>query len=88
MGENSCFISLTGVSLICPISATGDGGMQRGKVTKFISGDDLDDDFLMGETDGSKTKPSESKGDPASDFKTNNVKAKKKQVPKVVNFVG
>ncbi|XP_058181436.1 uncharacterized protein LOC131299880 [Rhododendron vialii] len=67
---------------------TSDEGMQRGKVTKFISGDDLDDDFLMGEADGSKTKPSESKGDPASDFKTNNVKAKKKQGPKVVNFVG
>lgn len=80
------FLCLTVVSLIYPISA--DEGMQRGKVTKFISGDDLDDDFLMGEADGSKTKPSESKVDPASDFKTNNVKAKKKQGPKVVNFVG
>lgn len=63
--------------------------MQRGKVTKFSSGDDLDDDFVMGEAySDNKNKPSESKGDPASDSKANNVKAKKKQGPKVVNFVG
>lgn len=71
------------------ITSTGGEGMQRGKVTKFSSGDDLDDDFVMGEAySDNKNKPSESKGGPASDSKANNVKAKKKQGPKVVNFVG
>lgn len=58
----------------------------RGKVTKFISGDDLDDDFTVDDTLG---KLAESKVDPdASDLKDNHVKPKKKQGPKVVNFVG
>uniref|UniRef100_A0A5B7AQB5 Putative zinc finger CCHC domain-containing protein 9 n=1 Tax=Davidia involucrata TaxID=16924 RepID=A0A5B7AQB5_DAVIN len=60
----------------------------RGQVTKFFSGDDLEDDFVTDDTNnGNKDKSSESKGGPASDFKDNNVKPKKKQGPKVVNFV-
>ena len=58
-------------------------------MTKFVSGDDLDDDFLAEDTHrGNKSKSSESKGCPASDCKENSVKGKKKQEPKVVSFVG
>ena len=58
-------------------------------MTKFVSGDDLDDDFLTEDTySGNKSKSSESKGGPASDFKESSVKGKTKQGPKVVNFVG
>lgn len=53
--------------------------MPRGKVTKFISGDDLDDDFTTNDTPTTNE-------DQAS--KDNPVKPKKKQGPKVVNFVG
>ncbi|KAL7254061.1 hypothetical protein ACSBR1_008413 [Camellia fascicularis] len=63
----------------------------RGQVTKFVSGDDLDDDFITEDEHSSKNnKSSESKGGPgtATDFKDKNVKSKKKQGTKVVNFVG
>ncbi|GMP24451.1 hypothetical protein CsSME_00001715 [Camellia sinensis var. sinensis] len=63
----------------------------RGQVTKFVSGDDLDDDFITEDAHSSKNnKSSESKGGPApaTDFKDKNVKSKKKQGTKVVNFVG
>lgn len=49
-----------------------------GKVTKFISGDDLDDDFM--------TKDSAEHG--TSDVKDTKIKTKKHQEPKVVNFQG
>ncbi|KAK2983507.1 hypothetical protein RJ640_023041 [Escallonia rubra] len=56
----------------------------RGKVTKFFSGDDLEDDFAMEDTQigGSEEVA------PTSDLKDKDVKPKKKQGPKVVNFVG
>ncbi|GFY81917.1 hypothetical protein Acr_02g0001570 [Actinidia rufa] len=60
---------------------------RRGQVTKFVSGDDLDDDFLAEDT-YSKSKSSESKSGPTSDFKESSIKGKTKQGPKVVNFVG
>ncbi|KAL6971939.1 hypothetical protein U1Q18_031622 [Sarracenia purpurea var. burkii] len=64
-------------------------GTRRGQVTKFVSGDDLDDDFLTMDTQGEKNKFSESKGGrPVTDFRDNNLKQKKKHGPKVVNFVG
>jgi len=60
----------------------------RGKVTKFVSGDDLEDDFLTDDTySANKDKPSESKVGSASDSKESHVKPKKKQGPKIVNFV-
>ncbi|KAE8022531.1 hypothetical protein FH972_008323 [Carpinus fangiana] len=60
----------------------------RGKVTKFLSGDDLEDDFLTDDTySANKDKPSESKVGSASDSKESHVKPKKKQGPKIVNFV-
>lgn len=61
----------------------------RGQVTKFISGDDLDDDFMAEDTHvGDKDQSSDVQLGPASDLKSNDVKPKKKQGPKVVNFVG
>ncbi|KAG6657172.1 hypothetical protein CIPAW_04G071400 [Carya illinoinensis] len=61
----------------------------RGRVTKFVSGDDLDDDFLTDDTNsGNKDKSSESKVGSASGSKESHVKPKKKQEPKIVNFVG
>ncbi|KAL5746331.1 hypothetical protein ACOSP7_027477 [Xanthoceras sorbifolium] len=63
--------------------------MPRGKVTKFSGGDDLDDDFATEATpSGNNDKSSKSKDVTASDPKDGNVKSKKKQGPKVVNFVG
>ncbi|KAB1210678.1 hypothetical protein CJ030_MR6G009118 [Morella rubra] len=65
------------------------GEMPRPKVTKFISGDDLEDDFLNNETlNGDKDKSSGSKVGSASESTESHVKPKKKQGPKVVNFVG
>lgn len=54
--------------------------MPQGQVTKFVSGDDLEDDFLTEDKDK----------EPVSDLKDdNNVKPKKKkQGPKIVKFVG
>lgn len=58
-------------------------------MTKFVSGDDLDDDFLTDDTNsGNKDKSSESKVGSASGSKESHVKPKKKQEPKIVNFVG
>lgn len=70
-------------------SAVFNGEMPRPKVTKFISGDDLEDDFLNNETlNGDKDKSSGSKVGSASESTESHVKPKKKQGPKVVNFVG
>lgn len=52
----------------------------RGQVTKFTSGDDLDDDFMVLD--------SAPKSQNASDPEHTITKSKKKQGPKVVNFVG
>lgn len=59
--------------------------MARGQVTKFTSGDDLEDDFTTID-DGKEKKTSE----PNADITSNepNVKPKKKQGTKMVNFVG
>ena len=54
-------------------------------MTKFASGDDLEDDFNMVEDDKDK-ETCEPKADIAS--KEPIVKSKKKKGPKVVNFVG
>ncbi|KAI3408012.1 uncharacterized protein J3R85_020531 [Psidium guajava] len=59
----------------------------RPQVTKFISGDDLDDDFMMDETPAKKDKPSACVAD-TSGSKDGHVKAKRKQGTKVVDFVG
>lgn len=68
--------------------AIGNEERPRGKVTKFVSGDDLEDDFSTDDThSANKDKPSESKVGSASDSKESHVKPKKKQGPKIVNFV-
>ncbi|KAI3704873.1 hypothetical protein L1987_75102 [Smallanthus sonchifolius] len=59
--------------------------MARGQVTKFASGDDLEDDFIMMD-DGKEKNKSVVKTD--TDSHEPNVKPKKKQGTKVVNFVG
>lgn len=67
------------------------GESRQGHVV-FGSGDDLEDDFLAEETTtGNKGNTSHSKADSVSEgvqVEKNNVKPKKKQGPKVVNFVG
>lgn len=61
----------------------------RGQVTKFISGDDLEDDFMAEDTyGGKKDKSTEPKAGSASNSQGSNLKSKKKKGPKVVNFVG
>lgn len=62
----------------------------RPQVTKFLSGDDLEDDFIMEDEDKAKKEPKKTaKSDPiASQASHNQTKVKKKQGPKVVNFVG
>ncbi|KAL5568004.1 hypothetical protein UlMin_024579 [Ulmus minor] len=61
----------------------------RGKVTKFVSGDDLEDDFMINDTQvGKKNKSTEPKAGSASDSQETHLKSKKKQGPKVVNFEG
>ncbi|CAK9169496.1 unnamed protein product [Ilex paraguariensis] len=61
----------------------------RGKVTKFFSGDDLEDDFTTEDTNSDKkAKSDESKGGAVSDLKGSSLKLKKKQGDKVVNFLG
>ncbi|KAF8380264.1 hypothetical protein HHK36_027748 [Tetracentron sinense] len=68
------------------------GERPRGKVTKLLSGDDLDDDFMAEDTthsnkdDSSQVIYSVSSG--AEVEKNSPVKPKKKQGPKIVNFVG
>ena len=65
------------------------GERPRGKVTKFVSGDDLEDDFFNDDThSGNKDMSSESKAGSASDYKESCVKPKKKQGPSIVNFEG
>lgn len=61
----------------------------RGQVTKFISGDDLEDDFIMaGDASGNKQdKSSESKASKSDLTEQNVVRSKKKHGPKVVNFL-
>ncbi|XP_010537180.1 PREDICTED: DNA-binding protein HEXBP [Tarenaya hassleriana] len=60
----------------------------RGKVTKLTSGDDLEDDFVMGDTkSNNKNKSSEAKTG-ASDQSRSDANPRKRQGPKVVNFVG
>ncbi|KAJ6410824.1 hypothetical protein OIU84_007558 [Salix udensis] len=74
-------------------TAFGRGAIGRdirptGRVTKFISGDELGDDFMTENMYSfPKDKPTDSKGVPP-DSKDGHVKSKKKQGPKVVNFVG
>lgn len=66
--------------------ATAIQEQSRSQVTKLVSGDDLEDDFVL--EDDSKDKDSKkTKTDP---FQTNHTQAKlkKTQGPKVVNFVG
>lgn len=61
----------------------------RGQVIKFVSGDDIEDDFMTVEThDGKKEKSTEAKLGSASHSQENKLKSKKKQGSKVVNFVG
>lgn len=58
-----------------------------GQVTKLTSGDDLDDDFTMEDAHtGDAEQPADEKI--PSLVPESNEKAKKKQGPKVVNFVG
>lgn len=58
-------------------------------MTKFVSGDDLEDDFLANDTNsGNRDNSFESKVGCASGSKESHVKPKKKQEPKIVNFVG
>ncbi|KAL8153452.1 hypothetical protein V2J09_011212 [Rumex salicifolius] len=62
-----------------------DAAAPRGKVTNLVSGDDLEDDFMIDDHQaGDKKKPDK------SDIKENDVqvKPKPKQGSKVVNFVG
>ena len=65
------------------VLATGIGAVARGQVTKFASGDDLEDDFSMIEDDKEKKT-----FEPKADIVSNESKPKKKQGTKVVNFVG
>ncbi|XAR71717.1 hypothetical protein NMG60_11018116 [Bertholletia excelsa] len=64
--------------------------MPTRRVTKFVGGDDLDDDFMTEDTyTGNKNKSSDTKDDhPVTDSEDRSVKSKKKQGTKVVNFVG
>ncbi|KAJ6889493.1 hypothetical protein NC652_030300 [Populus alba x Populus x berolinensis] len=69
-------------------NTTGREVRPTGRVTKFVSGDELDDDFMTGNMHSiPEDKSSDSKIDP-SDSKDVHVKSKKKQGPRVVNFVG
>ncbi|KAD5961249.1 hypothetical protein E3N88_12722 [Mikania micrantha] len=64
------------------MSTTGVEGMARGRVTKFTSGDDLEDDFTVID-DGKEKNKSVPKAD--TDFSESSVKVKKKQGMKVAN---
>ncbi|XP_077223758.1 VASCULAR-RELATED NAC-DOMAIN 6 [Tasmannia lanceolata] len=73
-------------------TSRGYGERWQGQITKFISGDDLDDDFITDDAKNGK------KDDTMSHQETDsvsigveaekNIKPKKKQGPKVVNFMG
>ncbi|KAM6555861.1 hypothetical protein CsatB_002880 [Cannabis sativa] len=64
-------------------------GRPRGQVIKFTSGDDLEDDFTAEDKNGGKKdESSEPIPSSASDSQESHIKSKKKQGPKVVNFVG
>lgn len=68
--------------------ATGNEGRPTGRVTKFVSGDELEDDFMVKDTPtSSKKKKAELKDSHTTYSKDGNVKPKK-QGPKVVNFFG
>lgn len=71
--------------VLSPVAETEDA--PRPQVTKFFSGDDLDDDFMVDETPAKKDKSSACVAD-TSGSKDGHVKAKRKQSTKVVNFVG
>lgn len=60
----------------------------RPQVTKLCSGDDLEDDFMIEDDNKVKNDSKKIKGDPASEDNHDQAKVKKKQGPKVVNFVG
>ncbi|KAL9375952.1 hypothetical protein Peur_032831 [Populus x canadensis] len=74
-------------------AAFGRGAIGRevrptGRVTKFVSGDELDDDFM---TENMYSIPKDMSTDSKvvpPDSKDGHVKSKKKQGPKIVNFVG
>lgn len=61
---------------------------ERPRVTKFVSGDDLDDDFMIDASSGKKEQSTEPILGSASIPQESPIKSKKKQGPKVVNFVG
>lgn len=82
-------VDLVGIVLsLVALSFSGNENQRpRGKVTKLVSGDDLDDDFnFVDKKRGGAT--DESVESPASHAQESPVKSKKKQGPKVVNFVG
>lgn len=54
-------------------------------MTKLVSGDDLEDDFMIEDDSKVENDSTKSKGDPEN---PNHAKVKRKQGPKVVNFVG
>lgn len=66
------------------------GNEPRGKLTKFTSGDDLEDDFsFIGEKSVAKTEDDSAVvAGSASRPQEATVTSKKKQGPKIVNFVG
>lgn len=84
-------VDLIGIVLsLVPLSFSGNENQRpRGKVTKLVSGDDLDDDFSFVDKKpgGAKDEPVDIVGS-ASHSQESPVKSKKKQGPKVVNFVG
>lgn len=59
-----------------------------GKVTRFVSGDELDDDFMTENIHSRKKDNSSDSKVGSTDSKDGHVKSKKKQGPKVVNFSG
>lgn len=60
----------------------------QSRVTKLYGGDDLEDDFMLEEDKKVKNDFKNTEGDLASEENHNHAKVKKKQGPKVVNFVG
>ena len=80
-------VYLAKFSIVFSFSATE--GRPSGQVTKFVSGDDLGDDFMEEDTySAKKDKSTEAKLVSLSNSQESNLKSKKKQGPKVVNFVG
>ncbi|KAL2920682.1 hypothetical protein RDABS01_012173 [Bienertia sinuspersici] len=60
----------------------------RSQVTKLISGDDLEDDFMIEDDSKVKNDSTKTKDDSSLQENHNHAKVKKKKGPKVVNFVG